>query len=78
MFWPLADFAKDFRLRNWWLASEIHVTNNPMVVELHALRAKKEDQRKHVQLYTSPLPIAKIISVKNAWAWVSMVSYLRK
>ena len=51
MFWPLADFAKDFRLRNWWLASEIHVTNNPMVVELHALRAKKEDQRKHVQLY---------------------------
>ena len=24
------------------------------------------------------LPIAKILSVKNAWAWVSMVSYLKK
>ena len=23
------------------------------------------------------VPIAKIISVKNAWAWVSMVSYLK-
>ena len=24
------------------------------------------------------LSIAKILSVKNAWAWVSMVSYLKK
>ena len=41
MFWPLADFAKDFRLRNWWLASEIHVTNNPTVVELQDLNTRK-------------------------------------
>jgi hypothetical protein len=24
------------------------------------------------------LPIAKILSFKNAWGWVSMVSYLKK
>ena len=29
-------------------------------------------------LEASTVPIAEIISAKNAWAWVSMVSYLKK
>jgi hypothetical protein len=35
-----------------------------------------EKKQKNSDLFT--LPIAKIVSVKNARAWVSMVSYLKK
>ena len=31
-----------------------------------------------IRVYVNTLPIAKILSVKNARAWVSMVSYLKK
>ena len=54
MFWPLADFAKDFRLRNWWLASEIHVTNNPTVVELHVCTPEKDQQKDVNWMFVSP------------------------
>ena len=30
-----------------------------------------------IRVYVNTLPIAKILSVKNARAWVSMVSYLK-